>query len=175
MQRGLDTAGARSVGTDQNIGRWLRGPWTTGQAMILGTLAVAVLDGIDALVFSGLRGVPPVRLFQGIAFSLLGRDTYSHGLASALLGVMLHVSVAFGIVTAYVQVSRWMRPLRQYPFTFGPLYGIVAWVVMNFAVLPLTLIGVPRLSPPSIVNGILIHMFGVGLPAAIAASRIRKR
>lgn len=175
MQRGLDIAGTRRVETNPGSARWIRGPWTTGQAMFFGTAAVAVLDGIDALVFSGLRGVPPMRLFQAIAYSLLGRDTYSHGLASALLGVLLHVSVAFGIVTVYVQASRWLRPLREYPFTFGPLYGIAAWVVMNFAVLPLTLIGVPRLSTPGIVNGILIHMFGVGLPAAIAASRIRKR
>jgi len=46
---------------------------------------------------------------------------------------------------------------------------------MNFVVLPLTLIGHPRLVWASVVNGILIHMFGVGLPAAFAASRIDKR
>jgi hypothetical protein len=116
-----------------------------------------------------------MRLFQTIAFSVLGRDTYNYGLSSALLGVLLHLSVAFGIVSVYVHVSRWMPPLRRYPFVFGLPYGIVAWLVMNFVVLPLTLIGVPRLAGPSIVNGILIHMLGVGLPAALAASRIRRR
>jgi hypothetical protein len=64
MQRGLDIAGTRAVETNQNIAGWIRCPWTTGQAMFLGTLAVAALDGIDALVFSALRGVPPMRLFQ---------------------------------------------------------------------------------------------------------------
>jgi hypothetical protein len=46
---------------------------------------------------------------------------------------------------------------------------------MNFVILPLTRIGVPRLSGLTVVNGILIHMLGVGLPAALAASRIRRR
>jgi len=174
MQKGLDLAGAgASARTHGGAHSIVGGPWTTGRAVLLGTLAVFVLDGIDALVFSALRGVSPMRLFQAIAFSLLGRDTYTYGLPSALLGVLLHFSVALGIVSVYILVSRWLRPLREYPFLFGPLYGIAAWLVMNFVVLPLTLIGHPRLAWPSVVNGILIHMFGVGLPAAFAASRIK--
>jgi hypothetical protein len=153
----------------------VRGSWTIGRAILLGTLAVGVLDGIDAVVFSAFRGVSPMRLFQAIAFSLLGRDTYGAGLSSALLGLAIHFCVAFGIVSVYVVVSRWIRALREYPFVFGPLYGIAAWLVMNFVVLPLTLIGHPRLAWPSVINGILIHMFGVGLPAALAAAKIRSR
>ena len=89
--------------------------------------------------------------------------------------VLLHFCVALGIVSVYVLVSGRLRALRKYPFVFGPLYGIAAWLVMNFVVLPLTLIGHPRLARASVINGILIHMFGVGLPAALAASRIDKR
>ena len=175
MERGLDITGARAparIGRDTN---WISGPWTSSRAILFGTLAVGVLDGIDAVVFSALRGVSPTRLFQAVSFSLLGADTYSYGLSSALLGVLLHFCVALGIVSVYVLVSGRLRALRKYPFVFGPLYGIAAWLVMNFVVLPLTLIGHPRLAWASVVNGILIHMFGVGLPAALAASRIDKR
>ena len=58
---------------------WLADPWTAGQAIVYGTLAVAVLDGLAAIITAGLRGTAPPRLFQGIAFGLLGRDTYTGG------------------------------------------------------------------------------------------------
>lgn len=175
MQHGLDITGARAFQANRSRANWIIRPWSTWQAIAFGTAAVALIDGLDAVIFWGFRGVSATRVFQGIAFSLLGRETYSYGLSSALLGVLLHISVAFGIVGVYVHVSRWMPPLRKYPFVFGLPYGIVAWLVMNFVVLPLTLIGVPRPSGPSVVNGILIHMLGVGLPAALAASKIRRR
>jgi hypothetical protein len=146
---------------------------TAARAILYGTLMVGVIDGIDAIVFGAIRGAGPLRVFQGIAFSLLGRATYGYGVASALLGVLLHFSVACGIVSVYFIVSRWLRPLRQRPIVFGPLYGIVAYFVMNLVVLPMTAIGHVRFSTPSVVNGILIHMFGIGLPAAWFAARAR--
>jgi uncharacterized membrane protein YagU involved in acid resistance len=175
MRQGLGITGVRAGRANRSRAGWMRGSWVTWQATLIGTAAVAIIDGLDAVIFSGMRGVPPMRLFQAIAFSVLGPDTYSYGLSSALLGVLLHISVAFGIVSVYVQVSRWMPALRKYPFVFGLSYGIVVWLVMNFVILPLTRIGVPRLSGLTVVNGILIHMLGVGLPAAHAASRIRRR
>jgi hypothetical protein len=174
VQHDLDVTGGRALSPGQRGAYSIPRTWSTVRAILFGTLAVGVIDGLDALIFSGFRGVSPMRLFQGIAFSLLGRETFSYGLASALLGVLLHFCVAFGIVTVYVLVSRFVPPLRQYPFVFGPPFGIVAWLVMNFVVLPMTAIGSPRLAWPNVINGILIHMFGVGLPAAIAASMIRR-
>jgi hypothetical protein len=34
------------------------------RALLLGTLLVGTLDGLDAVVFFGLRGAKPVRVFQ---------------------------------------------------------------------------------------------------------------
>ena len=53
----------------RRTGRVLRllEPWTTGQAILYGTLAVGVLDGLAAIVTFGLRGTPPPRIFQGVA------------------------------------------------------------------------------------------------------------
>jgi hypothetical protein len=60
------------------------------------------------------------------------------------------------------------------PVVTGLAYGVAAWLVMNFVVLPLSAAGAPTFRWPTVTNGILIHMFGVGLPSALfarAASR----
>ena len=62
---------------------------STGQALAYGTLVVGILDGLDALIFFGLRGAQPTRIFQGIASGLLGRSAFSGGLGTALLGVAI--------------------------------------------------------------------------------------
>ena len=46
------------------------------RAILWGTLAVGTLDALDAIVFFGLRGVTPLRIFQSIASGLLGRAAY---------------------------------------------------------------------------------------------------
>ena len=40
--------------------------------------------------------------------------------------------------------------------------------IMNLVVLPLS-VGRPRFLPPVVTNGLLIHMFGVGLPSSLFA------
>jgi hypothetical protein len=56
------------------------------QAIVYGTLVVGTLDGLDAVVFFGLRnGARPVRIFQSIASGRLGRATYQGGLKMAAL------------------------------------------------------------------------------------------
>ena len=70
-----------------------------GRAILFGTLAVGVLDLADALIFFGLRGARPIRIFQSIAAGLLGRASFSGGVPTALLGVILHFFIAFLIVT----------------------------------------------------------------------------
>lgn len=40
---------------------------------------------------------------------------------------------------------------------------------MNFVVLPLSATGQPTFKLPIVANGVLIHMFGVGLPSALFA------
>jgi hypothetical protein len=145
------------------------------RAVLIGTLTVAVLDGLDAVVFFGLRGVPPTRIFQAIASGLLGRAAFAGGPATVLLGVALHFVVACGIVTTYVVASRYLTALARRPFVFGPLYGVAAYLVMNFVVIPLSAVTPGPRAWPVVANGVLIHILGVGLPAALFARAARAR
>lgn len=136
----------------------------------LGTLIVGVLDILDAFVFFGMRGAQPVRILQSIASGVLGPAAFEGGTASAALGIVLHFTIACGIVTIYYIMSRRIATLRRHWLLWGPLYGIAAYLVMNYMVVPLS--AVARGAAPSlpvVLNGVLIHIFGVGIPAAWVA------
>lgn len=149
---------------------------TAWRAVLYGTLVVGTLDALDAIVFFGLRsGARPVRIFQGIAYGLIGPAARQGGLKTAALGVGLHYFIAFGIVVTYFLVSRRVRLLTSRPVICGLAYGLVAYAVMNLVVLPLSKVGGPSLpATPVLANGLLIHMFGVGLPSALFARAARR-
>jgi hypothetical protein len=139
------------------------------RAILFGTLAVGVLDLADALIFFSLRGARPIRIFQSIAGGLLGRAPFSGGVPTALLGIILHFFIAFLIVTTGVVASRWVPLLRARPILSGVFYGIGVYLVMNLVVLPLSAAGKPTFVTVVVLNGVLIHMFGVGVPSCLAA------
>jgi hypothetical protein len=148
------------------------------RAILIGTLIVGTLDALDAIVVFGLRnGATPARIFRTIASGVLGSSAATGGTSVAILGVFLHYTVALGIVTTYVVVSHWLLPsLKRRPFVYGPLYGVVAFFVMNLVVIPLSAIGiVPPFTAFGTTNGLLIHAFGIGLPTALLASRVAPR
>jgi hypothetical protein len=88
------------------------------------------------------------------------------GLHSAALGWMLHYLVAFLIVSTFYGLSRLIPFMRRRWLVSGIVYGIAVYFVMNDVVLPLSAAGRGPFVLPVFVNGILIHAFGVGLPAA---------
>jgi uncharacterized membrane protein YagU involved in acid resistance len=69
----------------------------------------------------------------------------------------------------YLLVSRKFAALTRAAVAAGLLYGIAVYLVMNLIVLPLSAVTPGSPSWPVILNGVLIHMFGVGLPASFAA------
>jgi len=142
------------------------------RAMAFGTLAVGTLDALDAIVFFGLRGATPIGIFQSIASGLLGRAAYQGGLATAMLGVAVHYFIAFLIVATAVIAARWVPRLADSPWAWGPVYGLIAYAVMNMVVLPMSS---ASFGPPSaivVVNGLLIHALGVGIPSALTARAV---
>ena len=144
------------------------------QAILFGTLTVGILDIADVFIFFGIRnGVRPARILQAIAAGLIGREAaIGGGLATAALGAVLHFFIAFLIVSIYYLASTRVRALTRRPLLSGALYGILAYVVMNFVVIPASAAGnwPPMVAPtPVLINGLLIHIFGVGIPSALFA------
>ena len=147
------------------------------RAILYGTLTVGTLDILDALIFFGLRGAPPIRIFQSIAAGLLGRDAArAGGLPTAFLGGFLHYFIAFGVVVTYYLASRKISLLTRRPWISGAVYGVLVYLFMNLVVLPLSATSGGGGFPPPfaiLLNGVLIHIFGVGLPSAFFARAAR--
>ena len=59
--------------------------------------------------------------------------------------------------------------LARRPFVFGPLFGVAAYLTMTFVIVPLSALSLSIPKPAPLVNGLLIHIFGIGIPAALAA------
>jgi hypothetical protein len=142
-------------------------------SIALGALLVGTLDGLDAVIVGSVRGVGAARVFQGIASGLVGREAFELGAATALLGVALHYFIATVAVAVFVLVGRAQPRLLRRPgvWIWGAVYGVGFWLVMNFAVIPLTFGRLPRFSTAMVANGLFAHVFLVGLPAAWAARR----
>ena len=147
------------------------------RAIWYGTLAVGTLDLLDAVIFFYLRtGVRPVAILHSIASGLLGpAAARSGGSATAALGFLLHFLISFFIVSIYVLASRRIPILRSRPVLCGLAYGVLAYFVMTYGVVPMSNArsGGPFVVPV-FINGILIHAFGVGLPSAWFAARVRR-
>lgn len=151
---------------------------TPARAILYGGLTVGGLDLLDALIFFYVRsGAMPMGILHSIAAGLLGpADARAGGVATAILGFALHFAIAFIIVTVYVVASRYLPVLRSRYVLCGLSYGVVAYFVMTYVVVPLSNARSGGVTPwPVFLNGLLIHAFGVGLPAAWFASRIRAR
>ncbi len=143
---------------------------STRAALLGGAFVVGTIDLVDALVFFGLRGVRPIRIPQSIAAGLLGRSAFDGGAMAAALGVALHYFIAFLIVATFMLISRAMPFLLRRPIVTGLVYGIGVYFVMNLIVVPLSAASAGKLvMGPVLVNGLLVHAFGVGLPSAAFA------
>ena len=139
------------------------------RALLFGALTVGTLDLLDALIFFTARGARPIRIVQAIASGLLGPAAFQGGLRTAILGVCLHYFIAFSIVGTFI-LAGWRWPdLRRRPFFWGPVYGVCVYLVMNLIVVPLSAAIPGHKTLVVIVNGLLIHIFGVGLPSALFA------
>ena len=150
------------------------------RAILYGGLVVGALDLLDAFIFFALRnGARPIGILHSIAAGAIGRDgARAGGMPTAALGVMLHFTIAFIIAATYVVASRFLPALRKRWVVCGLAFGVLAYFVMTFVVVPLSNAGPGRIAfalpvVPVLINGLAIHALGVGLPAAYFAARVR--
>jgi hypothetical protein len=147
--------------------------------ILYGSLVVGILDMLFAFTFYGLiLGAPPLRIFQSVAAGLLGRAAaYGGGVKTFVLGILLHFVVASCIATVYYLASRVLPVLIHHPVVSGLMYGMIAYLGMNYLVVPLSAIG-RRSAPlriPIFLTEIIGHAFLVGLPLGLLARRSAKK
>src|SRR5215211_302729 len=133
-------------------------------------LVVGVLDISSAFVIWWQRGVGPRRGLQGIAAGLLGSNSFDGGLVTAGLGLALHFFVAFVVVSLFYLASRKIEFLTIHPVVSGALYGIGAYIVMYWFVLPMAF-PTFRHRLWNELLAVASHITLIGLPCALVLSR----
>lgn len=140
------------------------------RTIFYGCLAVGTLDAVAAIINAGIKGVTPDRVFHYIASGIIGRDaSYGGGAATVVLGILLHFTVALGVVTVFYLLSRSFPVLLRHAVIFGLIYGIAVYFVMSYLVVPLSAVPKIGFSLSGMITGVAIHMFCVGLPVALIA------
>ncbi len=143
------------------------------ETILYGGLAIGILDFLDASIFFPLYyGIGFLDVWHGPASGLIGREASRNGgVATALLGIVLHFCVAFSIATTYFLIARYLVRVKHFVI-IGLLYGITANLVMQHIVIPLSAIGPRTTIEPfgSVMNSFIGHAFLVGLPVATIAA-----
>ena len=146
-------------------------------AILRGGLIAGAADITYAIVLSWIRGGSPMRMLRYIASGLLGPEVVQAGTAMAAVGLLLHFCIAIGWAALFVLASLRVDALRSHPVVAGLLYGLLVWAVMQYVVLPASLVRPgpgPQLGWP-LAGMLAIHALGVGLPIALVTSRWHRR
>jgi uncharacterized membrane protein YagU involved in acid resistance len=143
----------------------------SARAIVWAGLIAGALDITAAFVVYGFFGAVPLRILQGIAGGLLGPRTYEGGMATAILGLICHFTIAFGAAAVYFALSRRMPFLVRRFVTAGVLYGIAVYFFMNRVVVPLSNARKYPFSLKMMIIGVVIHIFCVGLPISTTVKR----
>jgi hypothetical protein len=139
--------------------------------ILLGGISCAILDGAASTIQFALRGVNPSRVWQGVASGLLGPDSFRHGTASAVLGLLCHFLIAMVAATVFSLAIRYLPSLVRHSLLTGALYGVIVFLFMNLVVIPLSAMPKRPFTWSGVITQVLIHIFCVGLPISLAASR----
>jgi hypothetical protein len=145
--------------------------------ILYGGVLVGVIDITAACINARVAsGFSPVRVLQSVAGGLLGRGAYNGGFATAALGLVMHFTMALTVVTVfYVLSQRFSLPQKfSGVVAVGLLYGAAVFAVNNFGTAPflswfrsLYLHTPISFKPPMGWSQLVIHLFCVGLPAAL--------
>jgi hypothetical protein len=153
------------------------------RAILWAWMLCAILDISSAVIISIVYGSNPYRMLQGIAYAVLGPQALEMGIATALMGLAMHFSVALTATLIFYRASRRIPAMVEYPVISGIVFGIFWLLVMYRGVIPLLaflrplyLANAPkRPLPPLWPLPILVHMTCVGLPISLAIARFGPR
>ncbi len=115
----------------------------TRALLLCAWLLTAVVDFLFASALTVFAyGSTVARLWQGVAATLLGASAFDGGVPTVLIGVVMHVGVAFAWSAVFLALATMSPRLRR--ATASPagilavavVYGPCVWLVMSFVVIP---------------------------------------
>jgi uncharacterized membrane protein YagU involved in acid resistance len=147
--------------------------------LLLAGLATGIVDGLFASVQTFFYNSTVIRLWQGVASTLLGKSAYEGGTRTALIGLLMHFGVAFGWSAVFLLLYTRLTGIRRVTDSPGgvlkvaAVYGPLIWMVMSLVVIPLLVSRPPNVTVRWWIQ-LAGHIFFVGLPIVycIAGRRV---
>lgn len=140
-------------------------------------LLTAVSDGLFSTVLVVFfYHSTATRLWQGVAATLLGRGAFDGGTRTVLVGLLMHVGVAFAWSAVFLfgaMRARWVRDAlgtRYGVAMVAAVYGPCIWLVMSLAVIPLLVHRAPTIGIRWWIQ-LIGHIPFVGLPIVASSAK----
>ena len=147
-------------------------PRRTALVVMIAWVLAGTLDITTAVFYYvGPSSARVARLLQGIAAGVLGARAFDGGVATALLGLALHYLIALIWTLVFLVACRTLGALRRHLVLTGIVYGIIVWLVMNLAVLPLSNVARGPFQPRAATIAAIILILCVGLPISLVIGR----
>ncbi|GAA3980404.1 hypothetical protein [Mucilaginibacter dorajii] len=131
------------------------------------------LDAMAAIIWSYVINKKIVTgiIFKFIAYGAFGQAAMNGGNEMVVAGIIFHYVIAFAFTMAFYLLYGYFDKLLRNKYLVGVMYGIIAWLVMNLIVLPLSKIGYHHVRIQTALTGLLILIICIGLPIALVADK----
>jgi len=141
------------------------------RVMLTAVAAGLVAGATNLVAAAAIFGGTMTNGFQMIASGLLGEQAFSQGLTAATLGALLHFAISIAAAALYLWAALRHRALTRHWLVGGVLFGVLAYLVMNLVVVPLSNAANPDLSLSMIAKELVAHtvMFGVPIAGIVRA------
>ena len=143
------------------------------RSIVLGGMFIFIIQLIHSWIVPTLiQKTPFILVWQYIASGALGMAAFEGGIASALLGVLFHLSISFVIAAVFILSAERIPLLRRNVIAGALLYGLGVFIVMNMIVTPLSAAPpLPAPTMPWLIEAIIEHVLAIGLSLGILAQR----
>ena len=143
------------------------------RSIVFGGMFIFIIQLIHSwIVPSLIQKNPYIVVLQYIASGILGNAAFEGGIATALLGVLIHLFISFIIAGVFILSADRIPLLRRYAIPGALLYGFGAFIVMNLIVLPLSAAPpLPVPTMPQLIEAVIEHILAIGLPLGILVRR----
>jgi hypothetical protein len=107
--------------------------------ILLAWVVAGTLDISYAIITWGpvFGKITAAQLLQGIAGTLMGKDAFTGGTYTALVGLAMHYGISLAWVTFYFFIFPYIPLLARNTIFSGILYGVFVWTMMSLLIVPL--------------------------------------
>ena len=147
------------------------------KAILITGFIAGTMDITGACISAYLTAeLSPFFVLQYVASGLLGKESFSGGIPTAALGLLIHYVIAYSWTLLFFLAYPKLSFLSANKIVIGILYGAFVWVMMNQVILRIA-----GMVPPASFNvvraatAMVILMICIGLPISIGAHKFYSR